>query len=58
MADDFLSHLVFSYKSTFHLSGKVNRHNVQHERDSPKVNMFRSVQTASLGSILFHRKQL
>jgi hypothetical protein len=50
--DDFLRHLVFSDKATFHLSGKVNRHNVhiwgmedpyatvQQERDSPKVNVF------------------
>lgn len=48
---DFLSHLVFSNKSTFHLSGKVNRHNImhkprgwrihmQHEKDSPKGNIF------------------
>jgi hypothetical protein len=53
MADeDFLSRLIFSDESSFHLSGKVNRHNVriwglenphetlQHERDSPKVNVF------------------
>jgi hypothetical protein len=50
--EDFLR-LVFSNKATFHLSGKVNRHNVhiwgaenspqatvQNERDSPKVNIF------------------
>jgi hypothetical protein len=49
--DDFLR-LVFSDEATFHLSGKVNRHNVriwgtenphatvQHERDSLKVNVF------------------
>jgi hypothetical protein len=50
--DDFLRRLVFSDEATFHLSGKVNRHNVriwgtesphatvQHERDFPKVNVF------------------
>jgi hypothetical protein len=49
--DDFLRHFVVSNKATFHLSGKVNRHNVriwgmenphatvQHERDFPKVNV-------------------
>jgi hypothetical protein len=48
--EDFLSRLIFSDESSFHLSGKVNRHNVRiwgsenphetlkHERDSPKVN--------------------
>jgi hypothetical protein len=53
MADeDFLSRLIFSDESSYHLSGKVNRHNVciwglenphetlQHGRDSPKVNVF------------------
>ncbi|GBO12120.1 hypothetical protein AVEN_71526-1 [Araneus ventricosus] len=50
--DDISTRLVFSYEATFHLSGKVNRHNVriwdltnphtwiQHERESPKVNAF------------------
>ncbi|MEL7309801.1 MAG: transposase, partial [Pseudomonadota bacterium] len=50
--DNFSQRLVFSDESTFHLSGKVNRHNVriwgsenpcvvvQHERDSPKLNVF------------------
>jgi hypothetical protein len=50
--DDILTHLMFSDKSVFHLSKKVNRHNVriwgteashvdiEHERDSPKVNVF------------------
>ncbi|KAJ4432647.1 hypothetical protein ANN_21270 [Periplaneta americana] len=48
--DGFENLLVFSDEATFHLSGKVNCHNVhicdtekpwltvQHERDSPKVN--------------------
>lgn len=50
--DGFLQRIVYSDEATFHLSGKVNRHNVriwglqnphatlQHERDSPKVNVF------------------
>ena len=49
--DTFLQRLIFSDEATFHLSGKVNRHNVriwglqnpqealEHERDSPKVNV-------------------
>ena len=50
--DDFVNRLTFSDESTFHLNGKVNRHNVrtwesetphvviEHETDSPKVNVF------------------
>lgn len=50
--DDFDDRLVFSDEATFHTSGKVNKHNVriwgeenphgtvEHERDSPKVNVF------------------
>ena len=50
--DTFLPCLIFSDKAMFHLSGKVNRHNVhiwglqnpqealEQERDSPKVNVF------------------
>ena len=50
--DSFLPRLIFSDEATFHLSGKVNRHNVriwglenpratlEHERDFPKVNVF------------------
>ncbi|PNF27743.1 hypothetical protein B7P43_G12779 [Cryptotermes secundus] len=45
----FLRRVIFSDEATFHLSGKVNRHNVriwgyrvtfEHVRDSPKVNVF------------------
>ena len=57
MEDDenFCSLLIFSDEATFHLNGKVNRHNVriwgtenpheiiQYERDSPKVNVFCAV---------------
>lgn len=50
--EHFCSRINFSDEATFHLSGKVNRHNVriwglenphatlEHERDSPKVNVF------------------
>lgn len=50
--ENFASRLVFSDEASFHLSGKVNRHNVriwgttnphaiiEHERDSPKLNVF------------------
>lgn len=50
--DDFADRLIFSDEATFHVSGKVNRHNVriwgtenpkaiiEHVRDSPKVNVF------------------
>lgn len=50
--ESFSSRLIFSDEATFHISGKVNRHNVRiwgtqhpheiHEqvRDSPKVNVF------------------
>ena len=48
----YLDHICFSDESTFHISGKVNRHNCriwgsknpsvvfQRERDSPKVNVW------------------
>ena len=50
--DDFADSLIFSDEATFHLSGKVNRHNVhiwgtenprvvvQNVRDSPRTNVF------------------
>ena len=50
--DEFNERLVFSDEVTFHTNGKVNRHNariwgkenfhatIEHERDSPKVNVF------------------
>ena len=49
---EFNKRLVFRDEATFHTNGKVNRHNVriwgeenshaiiEHERDSPKVNVF------------------
>lgn len=50
--NDFLNHVAFSDEATFHTSGKVHRHNcriwgnenprviVEHERDSPKLNVW------------------
>ena len=50
--DEFNERRVFSDKATSHTNGKVNRHNVciwgeenshatiEHERESPKVNVF------------------
>jgi hypothetical protein len=53
IADEtFLSKICFSDEATFHLPGKVNRHNirvwgsenphavVEHSRDGPKTNFF------------------
>jgi len=53
--DDFFNRLIFGDESSFHLSGKVNKHNVriwgtenprelvQYVRDSLKVNVFCAV---------------
>jgi hypothetical protein len=47
--DDLVNRLMSNAENTFHLSEKVNRHNVrtetphvviEHKRDSPKVNVF------------------
>ena len=64
--DTFLPRLIFSDEATFHLSGKVNRHNVriwelqnpeealEHERDSLKVNVFCALsQTRVYGPFFF-----
>jgi len=64
--DTCLPRLIFSDEPTFRLSGKVNRHNVriwglqnpqealEHERDSPKVNVFCVLsQTKVYGPIFF-----
>jgi hypothetical protein len=64
--DKFLLRVIFSDEATFHLSGKVNRHNVgiwglqnphttlEHERDSPKVNVFCAItQTKVYGPFFF-----
>jgi hypothetical protein len=67
--DDFLRHLVLSDEATFHLRGKVNRHNVriwgmenphatvQHKRDSPKVNVFCAISSRKVyGPFFFLEK--
>jgi hypothetical protein len=64
--DKLLPRVIFSDEATFHLSGKVNRHNVriwglqnahttlEHERDSPKLNVFCAIsQTKFYGPFLF-----
>ena len=64
--EGFLVRVVFSDESTFHISGKVHRHNVriwgienphemvQHERTSPKITFFlRNVHTKGLWAFLF-----
>jgi hypothetical protein len=64
--DTFLPRSIFSDEATFHLSGKVNRHNVrtwglqnpqeamEHEGESPKVNVFCALsQTMLYGPICF-----
>lgn len=65
--DAFFHRLIFSDECTFHISGKVNRHNVriwgtenpraslQHIRDSPKVNVFCAVSREKVyGPFFFH----
>ena len=53
--DDFEDRIVFSDEATFHINGRVNRHNVriwgsehprqiiEHVRDSPKLNVFAAI---------------
>lgn len=69
--DTFAERLIFSDESTFHISGKVNRHNVriwasenprdviQHERDSPKVNVFCAISVNKVyGPFFFMEKTI
>ncbi|PNF23796.1 hypothetical protein B7P43_G16593 [Cryptotermes secundus] len=63
--ETFISRLILSDEATFHLSGTVNRHNVriwgtehphetvEHERDSPKVNVFCAVSQDKVYGPLF-----
>jgi hypothetical protein len=63
--DKFLPRVIFSDEATFHLCGKVNRHNVsiwglqnphttlEHERDSPKVNAFCAISQKKVYGPLF-----
>jgi hypothetical protein len=64
----FLDKIFFSDEATFHLSGKVNRHNliiwgsqnlhqvVEHVRDSPKVNVFCAASRTQVYAPLFFRR--
>lgn len=67
--DGFIDRLIFGDESTFHISGKVNKHNlriwgtenpreiVQHERDSPKVNVYCAVSKQKVyGPFFFQEK--
>jgi hypothetical protein len=67
--ETFLSEIFSSNKATFHLSGKVNRHNilvwggenphtvVEHSRDSPKINVFCAVSCDKVyGPFFFGKK--
>jgi hypothetical protein len=60
--DGFVGRLLFSDEATFHISGKVNRHNVRiwrteqhmHQRDSSKFNVFCAVSREKVhGSFFF-----
>ena len=63
--DEFNERLVFSDEATFHMNCKVNRHNVriwgkeiphatiEHERDSPKVNVFCAISKNHVHSPFF-----
>ena len=68
LEEDFKGCLVFSDEVTFHMNGKVNRHNVriwgeenphatiEHERVSPKVNVFCAISTNHVhGPFFFER---
>jgi hypothetical protein len=65
--EHFFNNAVFSDEATFHLSGKVNRHNcriwgsenphefIEHERDSPKINVWCALShTRVIGPFFFH----
>lgn len=65
----FLQSVIFSDEATFHLSGKVNRHNVriwglqnphstlEHERDSPKINVFCALSCTKVYGPFFFAEQ-
>lgn len=69
--DGFANRLVFTDEATFHVSGKVNRHNLrfwgtenphgvmEHERDSPKVNVFCAISNSCVfGPFFFVEKSI
>jgi hypothetical protein len=63
--DAFMKHMVFSDEATFHVSGKVNRHNwriwgsknpyevMEHEHDTPKLNVWCPSSASVIGSFFF-----
>ena len=63
--DGFDDRLMFSDEATFHVTGKVNKHNAriwgtehphaiqEHVRDSPKVNMFCAIWKQCVWAFLF-----
>ena len=69
--DEFDDRLVFSDEATFHLTGKVNKHNtriwgtehlhltLEDVRDSPKVNVFCALSRKRVhGSLFFEGKTI
>jgi hypothetical protein len=62
----FIERLIFPDEASFHISGKVNRHSIhiwgmeqphaqiEHQRDSPKVNVFCEVSREKVQSIFLH----
>lgn len=68
--DDFVKLLIFSDEATFHTNGKVNRHNcriwetqnphdiVEHEQDSPNVNVFCAMSRRKLCQPLFFEESI
>ena len=68
MEEGYLNRVVFSDESTFHINEKVHRHNVciwgtenpremvQHERASPKINVFCAVSTQKVYGPFFFRE--
>ena len=63
--DGFSNHLVFSDEATFHVTGKVNKHNTrmwgtehphliqENVRDSPIVNVFCAISNKCVWAFLF-----
>ena len=68
--DEFNERLVFSDETTFHTNGQVNEHNVyiwgkknphatiEHERDSPKVNVFCAISKNHVHGLFFFERNV
>jgi hypothetical protein len=66
--DAFMKHIVFSDDATFHMSGKVNRHNcriwgsenpcevMEHERNTPKLNVWCALTSDSVIGPFFFKE--